>query len=153
MATKKAASKGAKKSGTAQRSSAAKKIGASNRGGGGSRKVSANQTIIHIPVSQGNCTNWQAVQDSRPPLTPRLRVTGRCTFPTPGYKVTLKESDPQGINPHILLLTKTVTPPKGIQIQVPQTILVGYEKKNATTKYDSVTILPEVKTIKVKQVT
>jgi len=158
MATKKAASKSAKKSGTAKRSSAAKKIGASNKGGGskkggGSQKAGANQTIIHIPASQGNCTDWQAVQDSRPPLTPRLRVTGRCTFPTPGYKVTLKESVPQGINPHILLLTKTVTPPKGVQPQVQQTILIGFEKKNSTTRYDSVTILPEVKTIKVKHVT
>lgn len=152
MATKKAASKGAKKSGTAKRSSAAKKIGASRKGGA-SQKLGENERIIHIPVSQGNCTDWRAVQDSRPPLTPRLRITGRCTFPTPGYKVTLKESVPQGTNPRILLLTKTVTPPKGIQPQVLQTILVGYEKNNATTQYDSVTILPEVKTIKVEQIT
>lgn len=140
MATKKAASKGATRSGTAERSGAAKKLG-------------ANERIIHIPASQGRCTNWKAVQDSRPPLTPRLRVTGRCTFPTPGYKVTLKESNPQGINPRILLLTKTVTPPKGIQPQVEQTILVGFEKNNATTEYTSITILPEVKTIKVEQIT
>jgi hypothetical protein len=153
MATKKAASKGAKKSGTAKRSSAAKKIGASKKGGARKQAAAANQTIIHVPVSQGRCTDWQAVQDSRPPLRPRLRVTGKCTFPTPGYKVTLKESVPQGINPRILLLTKTVTPPKGPVPQVLQTILVGFEKKNATTRYDSVTILPEVKTIKVKQVT
>ena len=149
MATKKAASKSAKKSGTAKRSSAAKKIGASKK----AAATTANQTIIHIPVSQGKCTGWQAVQDSQPPLRPRLRVTGRCTFPTPGYKVTLKESVPQGINQHILLLTKTVTPPKGPVPQVLQTILVGFEKKNATTKYDSVTILPEGTTIKVKHIT
>jgi hypothetical protein len=151
MATKKAASKGAKKSGTTKTSSAATSSAA--RKGGASKKLGANERIIHIPVSQGKCTDWQAVQDSRPPLKPRLRVTGRCTFPTPGYKVTLKESVPQGINPHILLLTKTVTPPTGIQPQVLQTILVGFEKKNATTQYREVTILPEVKTIKVKQVT
>ena len=154
MATKKAASKSAKKSGTAKRSSAAKKIGASRkRGASGQAAAGANQTIIHIPVSQGKCTGWQAVQDSQPPLRPRLRVTGRCTFPTPGYKVTLKESVPQGINPRILLLTKTVTPPKGPVPQVLQTILVGFEKKNATTRYDSITILPEGTTIKVKHIT
>ncbi|HEY0098946.1 MAG TPA: hypothetical protein VGB76_08320 [Pyrinomonadaceae bacterium] len=152
MATKKAASQGANKGETAERSRAAKKIDAS-RNGGASKKLGANERIIHVPASQGKCTDWQAVQDSRPPLVPRLRVTGRCTFPTPGYKVTLKESVPQGTNPRILLLTKTVKPPRGIQPQVLQTILVGYEKKNATTTYDSVTILPEVKTIKVKQVT
>jgi hypothetical protein len=151
MATKKAASKGAKKSGTAARSRAARKLGASK--GGGSKKLGANERIIHIPASQGKCRDWRAVQDSRPPLTPRLRLTGKCTFPTPGYKVTLKESVPQGINPRILLLTKTVTPPKGIQPQVLQTILVGFEKNNATTQYDSITILPEVETVKVEQIT
>lgn len=151
MATKKAASQGAKKSGTTERSRAAKKIGASRKGGG-SQKLGANERVIHIPASQGRCTDWRAVQDTRAPLTPRLRVTGRCTFPTPGYKVTLKESVPQGTNPHILLLTKTVTPPKGLQPQVEQTILVGYEKNNATTQYTSITILPEVKTIKVEQI-
>jgi hypothetical protein len=151
MATKKAASKSAKKSGTAKRSSAAKKIGASKKRSA-SRKVAANETIIHIPVSQGKCTDWQAVQNSQPPLPSRLRVTGRCTFPTPGYKVTLKESVPQGINPRILLLTKTVTPPKGPVPQVLQTILVGFEKKNVKIEYTHVTILPEGKTIKVQHV-
>jgi hypothetical protein len=151
MATKKAASKGAKKSGTSKKSGAAKKSGASKKRSA-SKKAGASQTIIHIPVSQGNCTGWQAVQNSEPPLPSRLRVTGRCTFPTPGYKVTLKESVPQGINPRILLLTKTVTPPKGPVPQVLQTILVGFEKKNVKTEYTHVTILPEGKTIKVKHV-
>jgi hypothetical protein len=152
MATKKAASKSAKKSGTAKRTGAAKKIGASKKRGASKNTAAANQTIIHIPVSQGKCTDWQAVQNSQPPLPSRLRVTGRCTFPTPGYKVTLKESVPQGINPRILLLTKTVTPPKGPVPQVLQTILVGFEKKNVKTEYTHVTILPEGKTIKVQHV-
>lgn len=152
MATKKAASQGAKKSGTTERSRAAKKIGASRKGGG-SQKLGANERVIHIPASQGRCTDWRAVQDTRAPLTPRLRVTGRCTFPTPGYKVTLKEAVPQGINPRILLLRKTVTAPRGFQPQVLQTIPVRFEKKNALTKYTHVTILPEGTTIKVQQVT
>jgi hypothetical protein len=147
MATKKkTASKGAKKSGIAKKGTS-KKSGASKKGG------AIKQATAQSASSQGKCTNWQAVQDSMPPGPPRLRVTGKCTFPTPGYKVTLKEAVPQGKNPRILLLRKTVTPPTGFQLQVLQTIPVSFEKKNATTKYTSVTILPEVTTIKVKQVT
>lgn len=151
MATKKAASKGAKKSGAAKKGSASKKGGAAKKGA--SKKAAAKKIGIPAPVNQGKCKDWQAVLDSQPPRAPRLRVTGKCTFPTSGYKVTLKEAVPQGINPNILLLRKTVTPPKGIVLPVLQTIPVSFEKKNVKRKYTHVTILPEVTTIKVKHVT
>jgi hypothetical protein len=145
MATKKAASKKSmKKSGAAKKGGAAKKRGTTKTAAvmpGGAKILS----------STGRCTGWRAVLDHEPPLPWRLRVTGRCTFPTPGYKVTLKEAVPQGINPHILLLRKTVTPPKGVVIQIPQTVDVTFTKKTKT-EYTRVTILPEVLTIKVKQV-
>jgi hypothetical protein len=155
MATKKAASKGAKKSGKAKKGTTKK--GTTKKGtakkSGATGKAAVKKSAAQAPVNPGRCTGWEAVQDSMPPRPPRLRVTGMCTFPTPGYKVTLKESVPQGINPRILLLTKTVTPPTGFQLQVLQTIPVHFEKKNATTKYTHVTIMPEGKTIKVEQVT
>lgn len=160
MATKKAASKGTKKSGKAKKGTTKKgttKKGTAKKGGAtgkaASKKAAAEKSAAQAAVNQGRCTGWEAVQDSMPPGPPRLHVTGMCTFPTPGYKVTLKESVPQGINRRILLLTKTVTPPRGFQLQVLQTIPVRFEKKNATTKYTHVTILPEGKTIKVEQVT
>jgi hypothetical protein len=137
MATKKAASKGAKKKGASKKRPAAKKA---------TRKISAKKGVV------GKCTGWRAVQNNMPPGPATLTVTGRCTFPTSGYKVTLKEAVPQGINPAILLLRKTVRRPTGIVLQVITTIPVRFVKKKATTRYTHVTILPEGKTVKVQQV-
>lgn len=150
MATKKAASKGAKKSGTAKKSSAAKKGGASKKGA--SKKAAAKKGGVKaVGSSQGSCTGWDAVQDAYA-LTPQtLLVRGRCTFPTHGYQVTLKEADPQGIVPESLLLVKIVIPPTGIVIQTPETIEVQYRRR-ARIKYTDVTILPEGTTIKVRYV-
>lgn len=100
----------------------------------------------------GKCSGWKAVLDMMPPGTPTLRVTGKCVFPKRGYKVKLTKAVPQGINPAILLLRKTVTPPTGLVIPFPQTVNVKFTLKTKT-KYTHVTILPEVTTIKVKIVT
>ena len=64
----------------------------------------------------------------------------------------LTKAVPQGINPKILLLRKTVTPPTGPVIQTPQTVKVSFTLKTKF-KYTHVTILPEVTTIKVQIVT
>ena len=143
MATKKAASKGAKKKSAAKKKGAAKKRPAAKKA---TKKSGAKKAVV------GRCTGWRAVQDNMPPGPATLTVTGRCTFPTTGYKVTLKEAVPQGINPAILLLRKTVRRPTGIVLQVITTIPVRFVKKNATRRYTHVTILPEGKTVKVQQV-
>ena len=65
------------------------------------------------------------------------------------FKVTLKEAVPQGINPRILLLRKTVKPPTGPVIQKPQVVNVTFTKKTKM-KYTNVTILPDGGTIKVQ---
>jgi len=90
----------------------------------------------------GQCGNWYARQDFMPGSTPTLRVTGRCTFGTPGYTVVLKRAEPQGINPRILILDKVVTPPTGIVTQVVTTIDVSYEEETST-KYEQVQIRPD----------
>ena len=77
---------------------------------------------------KSNCSDWTAIHDFMPPGPARLTVRGKCTFPTPGYTVTLKKKVPQGINPAILLLEKTVTPPSGPQPEVITTIDVKYEE-------------------------
>lgn len=100
-------------------------------------------------VVSGKCGGWKAWLDMMPPGPPTLHVTGKCVFPTHGYKVTLKRAVPQGINPRILLLRKVVTPPSGPVILIPQTVNVTFKMKTKT-KYTHVTILPEVTTIKVK---
>jgi hypothetical protein len=147
MATKKAASKGAKKS--------AKKRSTKLQSGAKKKRPTAKKAVKKISAkktSAGRCTGWRAVQDNMPPGPPTLTVTGRCIFPTTGYKVTLKEAVPQGINPAILLLRKTVRPPKGIVLPVITTVKVRFVKRKATRRYTHVTILPEGKTIKVQQV-
>ena len=97
----------------------------------------------------GKCGGWKARLNIMPPGTPTLHVTGKCIFPKHGYKVTLKKAVPQGINPAILLLRKTVKPPTGIVIPTPQIVKVSFTLKTKT-KYTHVTILPEVTTVKVQ---
>jgi hypothetical protein len=158
MATKKGASKGAgKKSGgkkkAASKKSASKK-GSAKKGSakkGSAKKGSAKKGAVKAAASAGKCTGWKAWQDFMPPGPSTLHVTGTCRFPTHGYKVTLKEAVPQGINPSILLLNKIVTPPTGPVILTPQDVPVHFRKKT-NARYKAVTILPEGTTLKVQPV-
>ena len=97
------------------------------------------------------CGKWTAVHDFMPPLPARLSVSGECNTPTPGFKITLEKAVPQGINPDILILTKAVAPPTGIEPQHPTTERVSYNEKT-NQHYTDVTILPDNVTIKVKEV-
>jgi len=101
---------------------------------------------VKAKLVPGKCSGWKAVFNQS-----ILRVIGKCIFPTHGFKVTLKQAVPQGINPAILLLKKTVKPPTGIVIQTPQVVNVTFTKKT-TFKYQKVTILPDGVTINVQVV-
>ena len=79
----------------------------------------------------------------------KLKVHGELTFPTPGYKVHLAKKTPQGINPLVLLLEKTVVAPTGIEPDHVATIPVSFEE-HTTTQYHEVEILPDGVTIRVK---
>ena len=147
MATRKATSKGAGKK-SAKKKASSKKSGSKKAA---SKKTAAKKSTKKAAVSAGKCTGWQAWHDRMPPGPATLHVTGRCIFPKHGYKVTLKEAVPQGINPAILLLRKVVKPPVGPVIQTPQTVPVHFRKKT-DFKYTHVTILPDGVTVKVKQV-
>jgi hypothetical protein len=78
----------------------------------------------------------------------KLKVQGKLTFPTPGYKVHLKKKEPQGINPAILLLEKTVVAPTGIEPDHITTVVVHFEE-HTTVHLKEVEILPDGTTIKV----
>ena|SRR5947209_2467840 len=97
------------------------------------------------------CGKWSAIHDFIPPLPARLSVSGECHAPTPGYEITLEKAVPQGINPSILILTKTVTPPTGVEPQHPTTEKVSYYEKT-NEHYTEVTIVPDNVTIKVQEV-
>jgi len=100
---------------------------------------------------RSNCTDWTAIHDFMPPRPARLRVHGKCTFPTPGFTVSFKPHVPQGINPVILLLDKVVTPPSGPEPDVVTTIDVQYEEQT-DKHYTEVEVLPDKAKIKVEEV-
>jgi len=99
----------------------------------------------------GNKCEWTAIHDFMPPEPARLTVKGKCTFPTPGFKVTLKRKEPQGINPLILILEKVVVAPTKREPQHPSKVDVEYLAKT-NTHYSDVEILPEGTKIAVKEV-
>ena len=78
----------------------------------------------------------------------KLKVHGKLTFPTPGFKVHLRKKEPQGINPAILLLEKTVVAPTGIEPDHLATVEVHFDE-HTTVHYKGVEILPDGTTIKV----
>jgi len=78
----------------------------------------------------------------------KLKVCGKLSFPTPGYKVHLKKQEPQGINPEILLLKETIVAPTGIEPDHIATVEVHFEE-HTTVHYKQVQILPDGPTITV----
>jgi hypothetical protein len=96
-----------------------------------------------------NCSNWYASHDHMPPGPKTLHVSGECEFPTPGYTVELNPAVPQGINPKIYILVKTVHKPKGPEPDVLTTVQVRYNEQT-DTEYDQVQIEPDGVLIKVE---
>jgi hypothetical protein len=92
---------------------------------------------------------WEAILDTMPPTPHSLRVKGVLQMPTPAYTLTLKEHEPQGTNPDILLLDLIVTPPDP-DIIVPQVITEETFERETENMYSSVTILPDGPYIKVE---
>ena len=97
----------------------------------------------------GNCSNWQAWHTIRSG-TSTLHVSGRCQFPTAGFKVELIRKEPQGINPRILILEKVVTAPSGPVSEVVTVEKVTYSEEAASTQFSHVTVLPDGITVPVK---
>ena len=100
----------------------------------------------------GTCRDWSAHHDHEPPGPATLRVTGTCSFGTPGYTIELRRHEPQGINPKDLLLDKIVIPPGGdVGAQVITHVEARYEEIT-DFEYDTVTILPGGPSIPVREV-
>lgn len=95
---------------------------------------------IEIPPKElGACHDWSAWHDHQPPGPPVLHVHGECEFPTAGYSVELKRSEPQGINPKDLLLDLIVHEPTGPAAQVITTVEAHY-REETDFEYDTVTV-------------
>jgi hypothetical protein len=81
-----------------------------------------------MSTNKSNCSGWTATHDFMPPGPAHLTVRGKCTFPTPGYAVSLKKKTPQGINPSILILDKSVTSPSGPEPDIVTASVVTYDE-------------------------
>lgn len=100
-------------------------------------------------ASKGPCADWTAWDDRMPGKKPTLHVKGTCTFPTGGYKVSLKRAKPQGINPKILILDLNIVKPTGtVNQQITKVDAKFDEQTNAM--YTDVTIRPDNITVPVK---
>ena len=96
-----------------------------------------------MPVAN-NSGDWSATLHSD-----TLNVHGQFTFPTPGYIVNLKKKEPQGMDPAILLLEKTVIPPTRNEPNNRVSALVSFEE-HTNPHYHEVEILPDRIRIKVR---
>lgn len=87
---------------------------------------------------------WSAIHDHMPGPDAKLelRVYGACMCPNPGYTLTLKYKEPQGINPRDLLLELTAEPSSGSAPDVIWPCTVEYCEAT-DMEYDTVTILGE----------
>ena len=90
------------------------------------------------PVEQYECGSWEAVLDHMPPGK-TIRVSGTCTFPTPGYEGELRPRQP-GINPEDLLLDLFVRPPDTPVPAVPEDKEFRYESETGID-YKTATVL------------
>ncbi len=97
-----------------------------------------------MPAAPKPASDWTATLEHN-----SLKVEGQITFPTPGYKVQLTKKQPQGTNPAILLLEKSVIAPHGIEPQHVVTQTVTFEE-HTSAKYTEVEVLPDGIKIKVK---
>jgi hypothetical protein len=82
---------------------------------------------------------FEAWLDKQPGANNTLHVTGKITVPTGGYKVSLVEANPQGINPKILILNVVKVKPTGPAPDVISHVEVKFDKPNSPD-YTDVTI-------------
>jgi hypothetical protein len=72
--------------------------------------------------------DWQAWLDTMPPGPHHLHVTGEVLVPNPGIEATLTPTEPQGVNPLILLLGLHLAQKPGDWPQVFAWVPARYEK-------------------------
>jgi hypothetical protein len=99
------------------------------------------------------CRNWEAWHNRQPGAEPKLHVVGSCSFPTAGYDVELSRHEPQGINPHDLLLDLAVRSRYGAKTEAATGTDVEVRFEEETDfDYETVTILPAGPTVPVTEV-
>ena len=100
---------------------------------------------------QWAAADWKAWHSRKPAQPPILYVQGRCEFPTNGYRVRLRRSLAQGIDPAILVLDLVISKSSEAEALVVTTMVARYEEKTRQRHekvqirpYDIVVIVEEV---------
>ena len=118
----------------------------------GKREETTNETTNETTkeLSQAvKCGDWSAsaISDMRGGNT-RLVVLGTCEVPESGYAIELKKHEPQGFNPHDLLLDLVVRrPSEESESAAPVSKRVLYSEQT-NFRYDTVTIRQESSVLK-----
>jgi len=86
------------------------------------------------------CGEWTATHDRMPGRTPTLRVDGCCCFNEDGWQAELRDHEPQGINPRIMMIDLVVTPPDGSVPEVLTEVPVQWEQETGS-EYDQVHVV------------
>jgi len=108
--------------------------------------ASSPDTPLETRVGPG----WWAWEDMMPGGPRSLHVVGQIMMPTPGYKLTLTRSEPQGINPTVLLLDLKETPPPGIVAQHLALTKVIFDESPAPRLYSHIHVRGTKTTIPVE---
>jgi hypothetical protein len=85
---------------------------------------------------------WKAWHDRMPGKTPTLYVRGTCECPTPGYELTLRRQEPQGVDPMDLLLELVEQAPSGVVPEVLTKTAADYSEPT-DMEYQTVSIMPD----------
>jgi hypothetical protein len=83
---------------------------------------------------------FKAVMAATAGYKKRLGVSGDVTEPTTGWTVTLERTNPQNINPAVLLLTIKAVAPAGESGDIVTTHPVRFDEDPAKVDYTQVTI-------------
>jgi hypothetical protein len=87
-----------------------------------------------------NTHSWEAWNNVMPGADKSFHVIGKAKVNSGGWKASLVKRVPQGINPEILLLDLTITPPTGNVIKPILNLDLDYSEKPATGKYTRVQV-------------
>lgn len=78
---------------------------------------------------------WEAWNNLMPGADKTVHVVGKATTTSGGWKAVIAKRTPQGINPEILLLDLTITPPTGPTTQPVLDLDLRYSEKYTSGKY------------------
>ena len=85
--------------------------------------------------------DWKAWHTRRPAQPPIIYVQGQCEFPTTGYRVGLRRSLAQGIDPAILVLDLVISKSTESESLVVTRMVARYEEKTRQ-RHEKVQIRP-----------